>query len=130
MVMGEVKRTFNPEFINRVDEIIIFDALTDEDLVRITRLLVEQLNLNLKEKGIAIRIRDDGRATGCSQKTLSDRSYGARPAAAGHPAPHRGRAFGGLHPRPDPAAGGRIEIGVKDGALWYWQDERGGALSA
>ena len=32
MVMGEVKRTFNPEFINRVDEIIIFDALTDDDL--------------------------------------------------------------------------------------------------
>ena len=32
--MGEVKRTFNPEFINRMDEIIIFDALTDEDLVQ------------------------------------------------------------------------------------------------
>ena len=30
--MGEVKRTFNPEFINRLDEIIVFDALTDEDL--------------------------------------------------------------------------------------------------
>src|SRR5467141_3069307 len=60
MVMGEVKRTFNPEFINRVDEIIIFDALTDEDLTRITRLLVEQLNVNLKEKGITVTIRDEG----------------------------------------------------------------------
>ena len=32
MVLGEVKRTFNPEFINRIDEIIIFDALSDQDL--------------------------------------------------------------------------------------------------
>ena len=32
MVLGEVKRTFNPEFINRIDEIIVFEALTDDDL--------------------------------------------------------------------------------------------------
>ena len=78
MVMGEVKRTFNPEFINRLDEIIVFDALTDEDLVKITRLLVEQLNENLKEKGIVIAIRDEG-VQWLLQKTLKDRSYGARP---------------------------------------------------
>src|SRR6266511_1056198 len=59
MVMGEGKRTFNPEFINRVDEIIIFDALTDQELVLITRLLVDQLNLNLKEKGITISLRSE-----------------------------------------------------------------------
>ncbi len=40
MVLGEVKRTFNPEFINRIDEIIVFEALSDDDLRRITRLLV------------------------------------------------------------------------------------------
>ena len=32
MVLSEVRRTFNPEFINRIDEIIVFDALSDEDL--------------------------------------------------------------------------------------------------
>ena len=37
MVLREVKKTFNPEFVNRVDEIIVFDALTDEDLKLITR---------------------------------------------------------------------------------------------
>src|SRR6267143_736364 len=78
MVLGEVKRTFNPEFINRVDEIIIFDALTDEDLQRITRLLVDQLNANLKEKGITVSIKNDG-VDWLLQKTLHDRSYGARP---------------------------------------------------
>ena len=39
MVLAEVKRTFNPEFINRVDEIIVFEALTDDDLRQIMALL-------------------------------------------------------------------------------------------
>jgi ATP-dependent Clp protease ATP-binding subunit ClpC len=127
MVMGEVKRTFNPEFINRVDEIIIFDALTDEDLSSITRLLVDQLNANLKEKGITVSIKDDG-VGWLLQKTLHDRSYGARPlrrAIQRHIEDALSEAFirGQIRPqRP-------IEIGVQDGALWYWQDGRGGALS-
>ena len=79
MVMGEVKRTFNPEFINRIDEIIVFDALTDDDLVQITRLLVEQLNENLKEKGIAHRASATTACTGCCRRRCPDRSYGARP---------------------------------------------------
>jgi ATP-dependent Clp protease ATP-binding subunit ClpC len=128
MVMGEVKRTFNPEFINRVDEIIIFDALTDEDLVRITRLLIEQLNANLKERGIIISLRDDG-VEWLLQRTLKDRSYGARPlrrAIQRHIEDALSEAFirGQIRPsRP-------IEIGVQDGSLWYWQDGRGGSLSA
>ena len=36
--MAEVKRVFNPEFLNRLDEIILFDALTDDDLERIVDL--------------------------------------------------------------------------------------------
>ncbi len=128
MVMGEVKRTFNPEFINRVDEIIIFDALTDEDLQRITRLLVDQLNLNLKEKGIIISIRNEG-VDWLLHKTLSDRSYGARPlrrAIQRHIEDALSEAFIRGHIRPQRP----IEVGVQDGALYYWQDERGGALSA
>ncbi len=128
MVMGEVKRTFNPEFINRVDEIIIFDALTDEDLQRITRLLVDQLNLNLKEKGIIISIKAEG-VDWLLQKTLSDRSYGARPlrrAIQRHIEDALSEAFIRGHIRPQRP----IEVGVQDGALYYWQDGRGGALSA
>ena len=129
MVMGEVKRTFNPEFINRVDEIIIFDALTDEDLIQITRLLVEQLNLNLKEKGIRHRIRDEGVRLAAAARRSPTARYGARPlrrAIQRHIEDALSEAFirGQIRPqRP-------IEVGVKDGALWYWQDDRGGALSA
>jgi ATP-dependent Clp protease ATP-binding subunit ClpC len=127
MVMGEVKRTFNPEFINRLDEIIIFDALTEADLQRITRLLVEHLNANLKERSISISIRDEA-VDWLLQKTLPDRSYGARPlrrAIQRHIEDALSEAFirGQIRPhRP-------IEIGVQDAVLWYWQEGRGGALS-
>jgi ATP-dependent Clp protease ATP-binding subunit ClpC len=128
MVMGEVKRTFNPEFLNRIDEIIIFDALTDPDLVKITRLLVEQLNQNLKEKGIVISIRDE--AVGwLLARTLADRSYGARPlrrAIQRHIEDALSEAFIRGQIRP----GIPIDVGVKDGGLWYLQGERGGALSS
>src|ERR671932_74158 len=56
MVLGEVKRTFNPEFINRIDEIIVFEALTDEDLRRIMALLVDQLNSNLADRRMKINV--------------------------------------------------------------------------
>ena len=47
MVRGEVKRAFNPEFLNRLDEVILFTSLTDDDLLKIIDLLVDQINMNL-----------------------------------------------------------------------------------
>ena len=78
MVMGEVKRTFNPEFINRLDEVIVFSALTDPELMQILELLVQQLNTNLVHKAITISVQEDAKRW-IMQKTLVDRSYGARP---------------------------------------------------
>jgi ATP-dependent Clp protease ATP-binding subunit ClpC len=78
MVLGEVKRTFNPEFINRIDEIIVFDALADEDLRRILRLLVAQLNANLADRRLKIALTEDV-ADWIIEATCKDRSYGARP---------------------------------------------------
>ena len=78
MVLGEVKRTFNPEFINRIDEIIVFEALSDEDLRKITRMLVAQLNENLSNRGIRISIASEV-VDWIVGMTCQDRSYGARP---------------------------------------------------
>ena len=77
-VMGEVKRAFNPEFLNRLDEIILFTALGDEDLIQIIGLLVDQLNLNLGEKQIKISLTPEA-SKYILEKTCTDRSYGARP---------------------------------------------------
>jgi ATP-dependent Clp protease ATP-binding subunit ClpC len=78
MVLGEVKRTFNPEFINRIDEIIVFEALSDDDLRRITSLLVEQLNRNLVDRRLHIVLAPEV-IDWIIEATCKDRSYGARP---------------------------------------------------
>jgi ATP-dependent Clp protease ATP-binding subunit ClpC len=78
MVMSEVKRTFNPEFINRIDEIIVFDGLTDDDLRQILGLLVEQLNNNLVDRRLRIGLAPEV-IDWIIEATCKDRSYGARP---------------------------------------------------
>ena len=76
--MGEVKRAFNPEFLNRLDEVILFTSLVDEDLILIIQMLVEQVNTNLLAKQIKITLEPDA-AKYILDKTCGDRSYGARP---------------------------------------------------
>ena len=77
-VLEEVKRTFNPEFLNRLDEIIVFHALDDTHLVKIIRLMVDEVNVNLAAKNIEIALEDSAFQWMIDQ-TCSDRSYGARP---------------------------------------------------
>src|SRR6266513_300791 len=78
MVMNEVKRAFNPEFLNRLDEVIIFNPLGDEDLLRIIDLLVGQLNDTLIHRQVQIVVSPEARQW-ILEKTCADRSYGARP---------------------------------------------------
>jgi ATP-dependent Clp protease ATP-binding subunit ClpC len=78
MVMNEVKRAFNPEFLNRLDEVIIFNALGDEDLLRIIDLLVGQLNDTLIHRQVQIVLSPEARQW-ILEKTCADRNYGARP---------------------------------------------------
>ena len=77
-VLGEVKRTFNPEFINRIDETIVFEALSNKDLAKITKLLIVQLNEHLVDRPLRIELTQEAIAWIIDQ-TCNDRSYGARP---------------------------------------------------
>ena len=78
MVLAEVKRTFNPEFINRIDETIVFDALSDSDLEHVLHLLVGQLNRHLADRQLEITVTSEV-VTWIIDQTCHDRSYGARP---------------------------------------------------
>jgi ATP-dependent Clp protease ATP-binding subunit ClpC len=78
VVLRELKSVLNPEFINRVDEIIVFDALSDDNLLAISKLMIGQLNASLADKGIRITVTDDAYRW-LIDKTCTDRSYGARP---------------------------------------------------
>lgn len=77
-VMSEVKKTFAPEFINRLDEIIIFDELTDADLTEIIDLQIGKLNEMLTSRALQIRLTEEAKQW-LIKKTCADRSYGARP---------------------------------------------------
>jgi ATP-dependent Clp protease ATP-binding subunit ClpC len=78
MVMNSVRQTFNPEFINRLDEIIIFDELGDEELLDVLQLQVDQINATMSNHGFIVRLADDAKRW-IVNKTCADRSYGARP---------------------------------------------------
>jgi ATP-dependent Clp protease ATP-binding subunit ClpC len=78
MVMSAVRQTFNPEFINRLDEIIIFDQLQDEDLLEVVQLQIDQMNRTLNNHGLEVRVTEEAKRW-LVTKTCADRSYGARP---------------------------------------------------
>ncbi|MBA3568017.1 MAG: ATP-dependent Clp protease ATP-binding subunit [Pyrinomonadaceae bacterium] len=78
MVMSQVRQTFNPEFINRLDEIIIFDQLLDDELLEVVQLQVEQINKTMARHGLEVRLTPEAKRW-IVDKTCADRSYGARP---------------------------------------------------
>jgi ATP-dependent Clp protease ATP-binding subunit ClpC len=76
-VMDALKRTFRPEFINRLDEIIVFNKLTDENIRAITSLMLRDVARRIEEKGIAIDF-DDAVVAHLAKEGF-DPVYGARP---------------------------------------------------
>ena len=78
LVLSEVKRTLSPEFINRIDEIIVFDALTENELAQIARIMIRRLNEGLEEREIELQVTDDV-CHWLVETTCQDRAFGARP---------------------------------------------------
>ena len=76
-VMGELKKTFRPEFINRIDEIIVFHKLTEQELNKIVDIMLEQIKKRIAEKNIELEI--DKKAKDLVIKKGTDTKYGARP---------------------------------------------------
>lgn len=76
-VLDELKRTFRPEFLNRVDETIVFHSLNEEHIRAIVTLMVNEVNARLTEKDISIDVTD--RAKDLLAKEGYDPMYGARP---------------------------------------------------
>jgi ATP-dependent Clp protease ATP-binding subunit ClpA len=77
-VLRAVKESLTPEFRNRVDEIIVFDPLSEKDLLAIARLMIAQVNETLAEKGIEL-CADDKIYQWLVDTSCSERSLWARP---------------------------------------------------
>ncbi|MDX6232500.1 MAG: ATP-dependent Clp protease ATP-binding subunit ClpB, partial [Nocardioidaceae bacterium] len=76
-VLALVRATFKPEFLNRLDELVIFDALSTEDLARIVDLQVELLRKRLSGRRLELEVTADARAW--LARVGYDPVYGARP---------------------------------------------------
>jgi len=76
-VMDEVKKTFNPEFINRIDEIVVFHALTKENIAQILDLALEEVDDKLANKELELELTDS--AKNFLIERGFDAKYGARP---------------------------------------------------
>ena len=77
-VMEEVKRIFKPEFLNRIDETIVFRALNKEDMKSIVTILIKELQKRCKEQlSIELQVKDNAKVYIVDK--AYDRKYGARP---------------------------------------------------
>ncbi len=113
-VMGELRRHFRPEFLNRVDDIVLFKPLRLDEIERIVRLMTTRLAARLAELGVELVLTDD--AVRFAAKAGYDPVYGARPLARflqRELETRIGRALiaGGL------VDGGLVRVDVGEGAL-------------
>lgn len=76
-VLAEVKNTFRPEFVNRLDELIVFHPLSKDDIVRIAAMMVSQVESRLRERDITLTC--DGDVVALLADEGYDETYGARP---------------------------------------------------
>ena len=76
-VMAELRRTFRPEFLNRIDETIVFRQLTQEDICAIARRMLEATAVRMADQSIALQAEDE--AVELLAKDGFDPQYGARP---------------------------------------------------
>ncbi len=76
-VMVELKRTFKPEFLNRIDETIVFRQLTEEDIVKIAHRMLTITGKRMAQQGITLTADED--AVAMLAKNGFDAEYGARP---------------------------------------------------
>jgi len=76
-IMEELKRSFRPEFLNRIDDTIVFHSLSSEDLDKITRLMLDEVSRRIAEREIYLSFSDE--TTAFMTKSGFDTAYGARP---------------------------------------------------
>ncbi len=77
-IMREVKRFFTPEFLNRIDNIIVFNPLSKDDLKKIVYILINDLNEFLREKKIQVKLTEKA-VEWIVDVACKDLNYGARP---------------------------------------------------
>ena len=76
-VLEEAKKTFRPEFLNRIDEVLVFSSLSDDELKKIVDIMLLEVSRRLKESQIGLEVTDSAKSEILSKGL--DPAYGARP---------------------------------------------------
>ncbi|MBQ7358530.1 MAG: ATP-dependent chaperone ClpB [Lachnospiraceae bacterium] len=113
-VMGQLRMHFRPEFLNRLDEIILFKPLTRDNIGAIIELIMSDLNERLKDKSITVDLTDE--AKGFMVENAYDPMYGARPLKR-FVQTHVETLVARLILADQVREGDHVTIGVKDDAL-------------
>ncbi len=115
-IMADIKETFRPEFMNRVDDVIVFTALTKDNLEEIAQLFIDDINKRIKSKEITIKVSPKARGW------IIDKSFeankGARPIRKAVQEYIEDPISDLLIDR-DLTPGSSITVGLKDNALTY-----------
>lgn len=121
-VMSQVKQTFAPEFINRLDEIIIFDELSEDDLSQIIDLQIAELNKVVANRKLTVKLSDDARKW-LIDRTFQDRGYGARPLKRALQKYVEDELSEGLI-QGEIVEGSKVEVIIGDGKLTFTSEEQ------
>ena len=76
-ILGELRKTFNPEFLNRVDELVVFHSLGKPEIIAIIDLMLREIKERLTEQGLILRLTDTVKELICQHGF--DPTNGARP---------------------------------------------------
>jgi ATP-dependent Clp protease ATP-binding subunit ClpC len=76
-IRDELKKTFNPEFLNRIDDVVIFGTLAHENILQIVDIEIAKVNETLADKGLSLELTEE--AKDWLGKEGYDKAYGARP---------------------------------------------------
>ena len=121
-VTETLRQVFRPEFLNRIDEIIVFHALTEDDLAQIVELLLADLSRRLADHDLELEVTPAARQLVAAEGY--DPAYGARPLQALDPAPGREPAGAGVARGPLQAGHedqGRRGSGQRHAAVQRWR---------
>ena len=114
-VMDELKKSFRPEFLNRIDEVIVFHSLTQEDVKQIVDLLMKRVTEQLKAKDLEIELTD------AAKTVLAEKGFDPRSA----PGRSGGRSSGSSRTRcprsswKEFRAGQTIIVDARDGEIVF-----------
>lgn len=115
-IMADIKETFRPEFMNRVDDVIVFTSLTKENLEEIAQLFIDDINKRIKSKEITIKVSP--KARGWIINKSFEENKGARPIRKAIQEYIEDPISDLLIDR-DLTPGSSITVGLKDDALTY-----------